>query len=499
MLFGDVGKTYRPWAPLQGFLLPPSPTEWLPDGHLAYFVLDVVDELDLGVIERAVAAKDPRGERPYSPRMLTALLLYGYCVGVFSSRRIARATFEDVAFRVLAGGTHPHFTTINEFRLKHGVALGGLFVQGLRLCARAGLVELDHVAVDGTKILANASKHKAMSYKRMKDEEARLTAQVQSLLEQADEADREEDQTYGVGQDPWCDVPEELRRRETRLARIRAMKAELEQEAARARAQELRKQAVEQHARASDPDLDVAERKRSSTRAKKNEAKARDLDGDDDSQGGETGDLPSHRVPHGRDGTPTPDAQRNFTDPDSRIMVRGGSWVQAYNAQIAVDEAAQVIVAQAVTNQPPDPEHLVPLRRKVRGSLGDGPRRATADSGYYTGANVEYCEANGIDAFISVGRTTHHGETGFVATAGAGPTRERMVEKLTTRLGRAIYRRRKVIAEPPFGQIQAARGFRRFSLRGIGKVRFEWALVCLTHNLLKLFRATWAPAAPPTG
>lgn len=484
-----MGKTYRPWAPLQGFLLPPSPTEWLPDGHLAYFVLDVVEELDLGAIERVIAAKDPRGERPYSPRMLTALLLYGYCIGLLSSRRIARATYEDVAFRVLAGGSHPHFTTINDFRLAHGVALGDLFVQGLRMCARAGLVELEHVAVDGAKILANASKHKAMSYKRMKDEEDRLKEQVQSLLQQADQVDRQEDETYGAGQDPWCDVPEELRRRESRLARIRAMKAELEQEAARARADELRKQAAEQRRRSSDPAIDAVERKRASTRAKKSETKARDLDGDDDSKGNGTGDLPSHRVPHLPDGTPTPDAQRNFTDGDSRIMVKGGSWVQAYNAQIAVDEVAQVIVAQAVTNQPPDPEHLVPMLRRVRAGLGDGPRRASADSGYYTVANVEYCENNGVDAYISVGRINHHEQTTFNGAAHPSPTRDRMLEKLISRLGRAIYRRRKVIAEPPFGQIQGARGFRRFSLRGLGKVRFEWALVCLTHNLLKLFRA----------
>ena len=494
MISGVVGKSYRPWAPLQGFLLPPSPTEWLPDGHLAYFILDVVDELDLGAIEAVIATKDPRGERPYSPRMLAALLMYGYCVGVFSSRRLARATYEDVAIRVLAGGSHPHFTTINEFRLTHGPALGDLFVQGLGMCARAGLVELGHVSVDGTKILANASKHKAMSYKRMKDEETRLQQEVQSLLQQADQADRQEDETYGAGKDPWCDVPEELRRRETRLARIRAMKAELEQEAAQARANELRAQAAQQREKAADPSVDSVVRKRSRTRAAKSEAKARDLDGGDDSDGSGTGDLPSHRVPHNPDGTPTPDAQRNFTDADSRIMVKGGSWVQAYNAQIVVDEAAQVIVAQAVTNQSPDTEHLVPMLRRVRIGLGEGPRRASADSGYYTNSNVEYCENNGVDAYISVGRIRHSGEkTGFNALAHPGPTRDRMVEKLSSRLGRAFYRRRKVIVEPPFGQIQAARGFRRFSVRGVKKVRLEWSLVCLTHNLLKLFRLAWRP------
>src|SRR5688572_8929512 len=261
-----MGKAFRPWTPNQPYLLPPSPTEWLPEGHLVYFVLETVQELDLEAIETAIAAKDPRGERPYSPRFMVALLLYGYCTGVFSSRRLARATYEDVAFRVLAGEAHPYFTTINEFRLTHGEALGGLFVQGLRLCERAGLIKLGHVALDGAKLLANASKHKAMSYQRMKDDEARLRAEVEALLRRADEVDRQEDELYGSGHDPWSDVPEELKRRETRLQRIRAAKAELEQEAAAARAAELRERAAEHDQKAQDPEVDPAERERAATR-----------------------------------------------------------------------------------------------------------------------------------------------------------------------------------------------------------------------------------------
>lgn len=474
---------------MQGYLLPPSPTEWLPRGHLAYFILDIVEQLDLSAIERAIAAKDPRGERPYAPRMLMALLLYGYCVGVFSSRRLARATYEDVAFRVLAGEAHPHFTTINEFRLVHGAVLGDLFVQSVRLCARAGLVDLSHVSVDGAKILANASKHKAMSYKRMKDEEARLRAEVDALLRRADEVDQAEDEMYGAGRDPWCDVPEELQRRESRIERIRAAKAELEREAAAARAAELRANAGEQREKSVDPAVLPIERKRAATRAAKSEAQADKLDDDDDSGGSASGELARHRVPHSADGRPKPESQRNFTDPDSRIMVKAGAYVQAYNAQAVVDDKAQVIVAQAVTNQAPDQQHLVPMLKLVRTTTGELPVRTSADSGYFSAANVEYCESNAVDAYVSVGRIDHHGQTRLNATAAA-PTeaRDRMRAKLTSRLGRAYYRRRKVIVEPVFGQIEHARGFRRFSLRGLRKTGLEWALVCLTHNLLKLFR-----------
>jgi transposase len=246
-----AGKQYRPWAPTQSFLLPPSPLEWLPQDHLAYFLLDVVHSLDLGELERALQAKDPRGERPYPPAMMLALLIYAYCVGIFSSRKIARATYEDVAFRVLAGGEHPHFTTLNQFRLQHRSAFSGLFVQVLRLCQKAGLVKLGHVSIDGSKVLANASKHKAMSYKRMREEEARLQREIEALLGRADAADQQEDQQYGPGTAPQ-DLPEELQRREKRLARIREAKAALEQEAKEARAEELRENARAQREKACD-------------------------------------------------------------------------------------------------------------------------------------------------------------------------------------------------------------------------------------------------------
>ncbi len=489
-------KTYRPWSPMQSFLLPPSPLEWLPEGHLAYFVLEVAQALDLSAIEDPIQEKDGRGERPYPPAMMVALLVYGYCVGVFSSRRLARATYEDVAFRVIAGGEHPHFTTVNQFRLERRDALAKLFVQVLRLCGKAGLVKLGHVAFDGSKVAANASKHKAMSYKRMQEEELRLAAEVEALLAKADETDSREDAQYGVGKAPE-DLPEELQRRESRLSRIREAKAALEKEAAEARAEELREHARVQREAAGDESVDPVERKRAATRAEKAEEKARELTGkddDDDGSGGATGDLPHHRVPAEIDGTPKPTAQRNFTDPDSRIMVKGGEFLQGYNAQAAVDAESQIIVAAAVTNQPPDQEHLAPMLAQVVANCGEAPAVASADSGYFSRENIEACAAHGVDAHIAVGR-----DPAQTVPAGQSPTpaqqaRAAMAAKLKTAEGKAIYARRKCIVEPAFGQIKQARGFRRFSFRGLEKVRGEWSFVCATHNLLKLFRHGFRPA-----
>ena len=271
-----MSKQYRPWTPEQTFLLPPSPMEWLPEGHLAYFVLEVVGELDVGAIEAAIQKKDPRGERPYSPRMMTSLIVYAYCAGVFSSRKIERATYEDVAFRVIGGGGHPHFTTVNTFRLEHREALAGLFVQVLRLCMRAGLKTVGHVALDGSKVQANASKHKAMSYGRMKDEEKRLAAEIEQLLQRADVVDTQEDAEFGRDK-RGDELPEELQRRESRLARIREVKAELEKEAAEARATKLRANAAELRAEAEAIGTVPGQLKQSSTRAARSEKQADEL------------------------------------------------------------------------------------------------------------------------------------------------------------------------------------------------------------------------------
>ena len=484
-------KSYRPWSPRQSYLLPPSPLEWLPPSHLAYFVLDVVEQLNLGDIEDSIQGKDHRGERPYAVGMMTALLVYGYCVGMYSSRRIARATHEDVAFRVISGGEHPHFTTINQFRLDHGEALGRLFVEVLRLCEAAGLVKLGTVALDGTKIKAAASKHKAMSYKRMNEEEQRLQEQVRELLRRAEQADREEDELYGRGQDRE-ELPEELARRETRLQRLREAKAALEKEAAEGRAQELRERAQKQEQRVNNPFLPAHERKRSGTRAAKARRQADAVDPekctDKDRQQPE---LPLHRVASEVNGKPKATAQRNFTDPQSCIMVKDGAYIQAYNAQIIVDAAHQVIIAHGVSNQSPDQEYLVPMIERIRST--QKPKVLLADTGYFTAANIQALQACGIDPLIAVARNEAPSEQIARASTAHTIQKETMRQKLLTAEGRAIYSRRKVIVEPVFGQIEQGRGFRRFSQRGQQKVRREWALICLTHNLLKLFRHLTAP------
>lgn len=473
--------------------------EWLPKDHLVYFILDVMEQLNLGEIEQEIQNKDPRGERPYAIGMMIGLLLYGYCVEEFSSRRMARATYEDVAFQVISAGQHPHFTTINQFRLDHGEAVGRLFEEVLRLCRAAGLVKLGSVALDGTKIKAAASKHKAMSYKRMNEEEARLKAQVQEWLRRAEEIDRHEDELYGRGKDKE-DLPAELARRETRLQRLREAKTQLEKEAAEGRAAELREQAARQRARIDDESLPSHERKRSRTRAEKAERQADALQPkkkkDGDEGGGSQQELPLHRVASEVDGRPKPTAQRNFTDPDSCIMVKDGAYIQAYNAQITVDEAHQVILAHGVSNQSPDQEYLVPMMERLQGPV---PQALLADTGYFSADNVQHLQDRRIDPYIAAGR--EEGAQDRPPTdprTPAGTQKASMREKLSRAPGKAIYSRRKVIVEPVFGQIEQARGFRRFSQRGLMKVRREWALVCLTHNLLKLFRHRLTDEPEPT-
>jgi transposase len=483
-------------------LLPPSPEEWLPDGHLAFFVLDLVEDLDLGAIEAELQRKDPRGERPYSPRMMTALLLYGYAVGTFSSRRIERATYEDVAFRVLAAGEHPHFTTVNDFRNRHRQALAGLFGQVLKECQSAGLVKLGHVAIDGTKMKANASKHKAMSYERMLKDEARLTAEAEALLAKADAVDSAEDELYGVGQTPQ-DLPAELQRRDARKAKIRQVREALQREAAEARATQLREQAEDLRRKAQEPETATQKQSEFKTKAAQRDGEAKRLDGKDDDEPpppappAPDDDLPLYRPRTTKEGTPHPKAQRNFTDPESKIMFRDGTFLQAFNAQAAVDEAHQIIVAAAMSNQPPDVEYFVPMLERIVDNCNGVPEAVTADAGYFSAANVRAAERMGAEPFISVGKHRNDGTAEEPKTAPHVHTalREAMREQLNSPRGKAIYARRKATVEPVFGQIRSCRGFRQFSFRGLFKNRCEWLFVCLTHNLLKLFRAAKAVEA----
>lgn len=490
-------KSYRAWSPEQSYLLPPAPREWLPAGHLAFFILDLVRDLDLGAIETELQAKDARGERPYSPVMMTALLLYAYATGVFSSRGIERATVEDVAFRVLAANEQPHFTTINQFRARHRKALAELFTQVLQACMSAGLVKLGHVALDGTKMKANASKHKAMSYDRLVADDAKLRAEVEALLNRADEVDAEEDEREGA-----YDPQEEIRRREERLAKMQEAREALRRETAAARARRLREQADELRKKVSEPDTSPRNQSAFATLADKRDEQAARLeerskdaeemateegasDDDDDDD-----DLPRSTPPSTPSGEPKPKAQRNFTDPQSRLMFRDGAFIQAYNGQLAVDEANQIIVAAALSNQGADNEYFEPMLRRVVDNCDAAPTCITGDSGYFSSANVRFAEHMGILPAISVGKHLNSGSPRAVRLTPQqlNPERVAMRAFLDSTEGHAIYARRKATVEPVIGQIRT-RGFQQLSFRGLFKNRCEWLFVAATHNLLKLWRA----------
>ena len=459
-------RTFIPYEQNQPFLLPPDLREWLPEGSLALFISDVVDTLDLSGIYR-VYEDDDRGHPAYHPAMMVKLLIYGYSTGKASSRKLERATWDEVAFRVLSANLHPDHSSIAAFRQRHLGELRKLFMQVLRLCQKAGLVKLGHVALDGTKVKANASKHKAMSYDRMVETEKRLKEEIDELLKLAERTDATEDAKFGKGQS-GDDLPKELQRRESRLAKIREAKAQLEAEAK-----------IEAEARKREAEEKLAERER-----------------EEEKKGRRPGGRPP-AVPDPDKAVPKPQAQKNFTDPDSRIMMDSSSksFVQAYNAQAVVDDEAQVIVAAAVTQEVNDKEQLVPMLKEAAANAGQTPLVASADAGYFSSKAVEDKGLAGVDLYVPPNKQKH-GDVSPPAVDTApedGPADERMRHKLRTDQGRDIYRRRKAIVEPVFGQIKEIRGFRRFSLRGFDKVAAEWDIICLTHNLLKLFRSgRWA-------
>jgi transposase len=427
-----MAKTFRTYLPEQNLLLPASLREWLPDDHLSYFVSDVVDQLDLSAIERLYEDED-RGQPPYHPRMMTKILLYGYCVGVFSSRRIQKRLVEDIAFRVLAAGNQPDFRTISDFRKLHLQALEELFQQMLRLTLETGTMKLGRVALDGSKVKGNASKHKAMSYGRTKETEKRLREEVRKLLKQAEAADQEEDSRYGRDR-RGDELPEELQRRETRIARIREAKRALEERA--------REQAQSE---GKDPE----------------------------------------------EARPTKKAQYNFTDPESRILKGPDGFLQGYNTQIAVEPVFQLIVGQTVTQAANDKQQMVPLIEAIEEQSGQKPEGVLADNGYCSDENLKYLARKRMEGFVATGKQKH-GERRKPCQRGPLPREasrvERMERKLETKVGAAVYATRKFIVEPVFGQIKQARGFRQFLLRGIEKVRGEWALICMTHNILKFHK-----------
>lgn len=445
-------RKFRPYDPDALWLLPPSPRDWLPEDPLAYFVSDLVDELNLQPILVTYGGVT-RGTAPYHPQLLIKVLLYAYAVGIPASRQIARKLEEDVAFRVLAASQRPDFRTLSDFRKQHLAALTDLFVQVLQLCQRAGLVKLGHIALDGTKVKANASKHKAMSYGRMVTEEARLTAEVERLLTQAEAADARDDAAYGPDR-RGDELPVELARQEHRLQTIRAAKAVLEQEA---QAEAMLTQ--------------------SAYEARKTEGPRR----------GRTPQLPSSG--------PHPKAQRNFTDPESRIMPASeakGSFVQGYNCQTAVDATAQIIVAADVTDETNDKQQAQPMLTHVVANSGAVPRVVSMDTGYFSEANVMALTALGCTPLVPPDRQLHS-QAIPAAPRGRPPAglsvADRMRRTRRTTHGRRRYARRKAIVEPVFGQIKQGRGYRQFLLRGMRQVCGEWALICTTHNVLKLWTA----------
>lgn len=421
-----MGKTFREWDLEQNWLFPPSVRDFVPEGHIAHFIRDTVrEDLDLSEILNCYA--EERGYPPYHPVMMTALLLYGYCQGVYSSRRIAKACEQRVDFMAVTGMNKPDFRTIAEFRKRHLKALGGLFIQVLRLCQKAGLVTLGHVALDGTKIKANASKHKAMSYGRMNKAETELQAEVDKWFAEADVIDQAEDAEHGTDR---CgdELPDWVANKQKRIEKIREARAALEAEA-------------------------------------KEKAKAEGK----------------------KDGKPEDKAQKNFTDAESRIMKTGNGFEQCYNAQAAVDAGSQVIVAQILTDAPNDKQQFVPVVTEIKKNMGRNADETSADAGYCSEENLKTANRRHINAYVATGRQKH-GEA--AATDGKKPkfgTRvHAMMVKLKQGGRRSRYRLRKQTVEPVFGQIKQARGFRQFLMRGKEKVSGEWSMLCIAHNLLKL-------------
>ena len=457
----DNKTRFKPYQPNQLLLLPPDMKQWLPEGDLAYFIMDMVNQLDLSAIYDSYDGTKG-GQPPFDPKMMTALILYCYCIGLPSSRKIEKATYDRVAFRVLTADQQPDHDTISEFRRRHLKTLSGFFVQILQLCQQVGLVKLGHVSLDGTKVKANASKHKAMSYGRMVKKLDELEEEVKRLFAEAEAVDEAEDALYGKGK-RGDELPDELRFRQSRIKKIKEAMESLEKEA---------------QAKAHTKREEMAEKERTL----KEQGKKRK---------GKKPKEPSDSV--------DPKSQRNFTDPDSRIMIDGASksFEQAYNCQAAVDSGSQIIVAANVTQQTNDKQQLEPMVETIKKNTGgDKPEKLSADTGYFSQLNMEYLEEEGIDAYVATGRDKH-GEPPEPPPRGRIPKDstklERMSRKLRTKKGRETYSKRKGIVEPVFGQIKEGRGFRRFLLRGIENVMAEWDLICLTHNLLKVFRSGLMP------
>jgi transposase len=434
--------SFLPYEPNQTFLLPPSPSEWLPENHLVYFVSEIIDRLALGKFYARYEG-DGRRNQPYDPALLVKVLVYGYATGVFSSRKLARRLYEDVAFRFLGAGNFPSHRTICEFRMRHLPELKELFVAVARLAKELGLVKLGTVALDGTKVKAHASKHKAMSYGRMKEQEQKLKQEIEALLERAQQTDAQEDAQWGADQGEE-QLPEELQRRQDRLAKIQAAKARLEERQAQADREQGRHP-------------------------------------DDQQRRGDGAGRPFKRP----FGVPEDKAQDNFTDPQSRIMKLRGSFEQCYNAQAVVDADSQLIVAVGLGSNAADNEQLVPMVEAVKENLGELPKRVLGDAGFRSEDSfAKLAKHEEMEVLVALGREA---KKQAAIDPKEYPATARMAERLASPEGQAHYRRRKAIVEPVFGWIKHAMGFRQFSLRGLNKVAGEWGLVCLALNLRRMW------------
>ena len=434
-----MGTRFRPYQPKQLLMLPPDLREWVPEGHLAHQVSELVDGLELGAFYKRYE-EDGRRNSPYEPRMMVKVMIYAYATGVFSSRKIARKLEEEVAFRMLAAGNFPQHRTLCEFRRRHLKDFKRLLVQVVVLAREMGMVRLGRLGIDGTKVRANASRRKAMSYGRMRERERQLRAEIDELLKQARREDREEDARYGEDR-RGDELPEELRRREDRLAAIEAAKQRLE--------------------------------------AAQREA--------DDQRGRQPGQQrnPKGGKPYKRAyGEVEEKAQSNFTDPESRIMKTSTEgFQQCYNAQVAVDGEQQIIVATQVTAKASDQGQMMGLLEEVEESFEETPKQVLADAGYCNEADLQELEARGVDAYVALGR---EGKRAVEVDPGKYPARSRMRKKLASLAGQVEYRRRKWIAEAPHGWIKQQLGFRQFSLRGLRSVQGEWDLVCLALNIKRM-------------
>ncbi len=499
-------RNYRSYDPHASFLLPPSMNDWLPKNHMIWFLMDLLSELDLSAFERPYGSS--KGQPAYPPRLLLTLLLYGYCTGCTSSRKIEQKSHEDLAFRIAAGNQHPDHDTLCRFRKRHLKAFQSLFTQVLQTACALRLVSLGTVSLDGTKMKANASKHKAMSYERMQSKEHQLQETVKELLQEAERTDREEDQRYGKGSKLHT-LPEELTYQQQRLETIRRARKALEEEA-RQEAYEKAQSTPQAASRSQDlsetpstpEENDPSDRSdQEALHKEKENAEEEHQDPTQDANKNlfkATCQTPAPFPP------PAPKKQRNFTDPDSRILRDNAhkTFIQGYNAQIVVEEKHQLIVAARMTQQANDKQQVKPLMEELQQQLQQTPRILLADAGYCSEDNLSYLASRGIEAYVATERRLHDeskadlADRSTVKKRGTSrnelPQVQAMRQKLQTTAGSDQYRRRKGMVEPVFAWIKVLKRIDQFRLRGFEAVQGEWSLIALTHNLDRLYRASKA-------